>query len=77
MLLDLFVATRLRRLVSVWSVCMAAQVPGTTALRYLQRLVDQGAVIRTPDPVDRRRVNVRLSDEVHFRMEAWALRLAV
>jgi hypothetical protein len=76
MILDLFIAARLKRHVSVWSACAAAQVPETTALRYLKRLVDQRVVLRTPDTEDKRRVNVTLSPEVYRRMEDWALELA-
>lgn len=72
MILDLFVAARTKRLVTVWNACLAARVPGTTGLRYLKLLEREGDVVRSPDPGDRRRFHVRLSDRTYARLEAWA-----
>ncbi|WP_342250296.1 MarR family winged helix-turn-helix transcriptional regulator [Sphingomonas sp. OTU376] len=40
----------------------AASTPSRTSLSVITRLVDQGLLIRSPDPNDGRRILVRLSD---------------
>lgn len=67
-LLDLFVSEREGREVSVSSACIAANVPSTTGLRWLGVLEEQGAILREPHPSDRRRINLRLSDETRAAM---------
>lgn len=74
-LLDLFVAQRLGLRVSILDACIAANVPSTTALRYVRRLEDDGLILRSADTNDRRRSYVRLSDEVVKRVDRWAHRL--
>ena len=64
MLLDLYVSRKKRlRPVSVSSLCIASAVPATTALRWIDTLVQEGLVVRQPDPRDKRRVLVSLTDE--------------
>jgi hypothetical protein len=63
MLLDLLQAEISQLRVPVSSLCMAAAVPATTALRWLNRLVQEGVFIRRADPHDGRRVFVQLSPE--------------
>lgn len=70
-LLDLYAAHSERRDVSVSSACIAAAVPPTTALRWIQMLTDKALLIRQPDPDDRRRVNLRLAPEALRRMELY------
>ena len=55
MLLDLFAAELERSQVSVSSLCIAAGVAPTTALRWISRMVDAGLLARVADPGDRRR----------------------
>ncbi|MFN3389010.1 MAG: MarR family transcriptional regulator, partial [Allosphingosinicella sp.] len=55
MLLDLAAARLEGTMVSVSSLCIAGNVPTTTALRWIKTLVDRGLVLRTPDPDDARR----------------------
>lgn len=62
MLLDLFVARAEQRPVSVSSLCIAANVPASTAHRWIQALIDQEAVRRRADPVDRRRIFIEITD---------------
>ena len=61
MLLDLFAAELEGAAVSVSSLCIAAAVAPTTALRWVNRLTDAGLFERRPDPLDRRRAFVALT----------------
>jgi DNA-binding MarR family transcriptional regulator len=61
MLLDLLLARLEGRLVAVSSLCIAAAVPPTTALRWIKRLNDEGLFVRTADPRDGRRVFIDLA----------------
>jgi DNA-binding MarR family transcriptional regulator len=63
MMLDLFEAELSQRRVSVSSLCVAAAVPATTALRWLKSMVQKGLLIRHADPFDARRVYVELSPQ--------------
>lgn len=67
-LLDLAAARVERRQVSVTSLCIAAAVPATTALRWIGQLVETGLLLRVADPADRRRVNIALSDSAADQM---------
>lgn len=62
MLLDLTAARGEGAQVSVTSLCIAAGVPATTALRWLTQMVEAGLFVRVPDPADRRRAFIALSD---------------
>lgn len=62
MLLDLTAAHAEGAQVSVTSLCIAAAVPATTALRWLTQMVDSGVFVRVPDPADKRRAFIALSD---------------
>ncbi len=61
MLLDLLRAEIVRQRVSVSSLCVAAAVPPTTALRWINTLTSAGLFVRRPDPRDGRRVFIELS----------------
>ena len=63
MLLDLLQAEIAQLRVPVSSLCIAAAVPATTALRWLNSLVAKGILIRRSDPRDGRRIFVELSPE--------------
>ncbi|MEE4205413.1 MAG: MarR family transcriptional regulator [Erythrobacter sp.] len=62
MLLDLTAAHGEGQQVSVTSLCIAAEVPATTALRWLKQMVDTGIFRRIADETDRRRAFIALSD---------------
>lgn len=62
-LLDLMAARLEHRNVSVSSLCIAAAVAPTTALRWIAKMTEQGWLERRPDPHDQRRVYIVLSDE--------------
>lgn len=61
MLLDLAASEAEHRRISVTSLCIASNVPPTTALRWIDVLVDAGLVARERDPVDGRRTFVVLT----------------
>ena len=62
MLLDLTAAHAEHARVSVTSLCIAAAVPATTALRWLKQMVASGIFVRVADPSDRRRAFIGLSE---------------
>jgi DNA-binding MarR family transcriptional regulator len=61
MLLELLAAHYERRAVSVSGLCFASGVPATTALRYVERMVGEGLIVRTGDFGDQRRVLVEIA----------------
>lgn len=61
-LLDLAAARAERQQVCVTSLCIAAGVPATTALRWIGQMVDADLLVRVSDPHDRRRVYIALAD---------------
>jgi len=76
MLLDL-VAARMEGVdVPVSSLCVAAAVPTTTALRSVRSLSEAGVFVRRTDPGDARRAFITLSDEAHGAMMGWLRRFA-
>ena len=70
-LLDLYVATRENRPVPTTSACIGANVPPTTALRWLRILEARGLVEREEDNRDGRRTFVRLSARGLAAMDDW------
>ncbi len=76
MLLDLFAARLEGMRVSVSSLCIAAAVAPTTALRWIAKLTAAGLLERAPDPDDRRRAFIALSDEAAIAMERYVAALA-
>ncbi len=63
MLLDLLQAELSHLRVPVSSLCIAASVPATTALRWLKTMVTEGLFVRRADPHDGRRVFVELAPD--------------
>lgn len=63
MMLDLLQAELLHYRVSVSSLCSAAAVPQTTALRWIGTMVENGMFVRRADPHDGRRIFVELAPE--------------
>ena len=73
MLLDLFAADLERAQISVSSLCIAASVAPTTALRWIGRMTEEGLFERMPDPFDRRRAFMVLSASARLAMQGyWA-----
>jgi hypothetical protein len=71
MLLDLMAARLEKNRVAVSSLCIAAAVPPTTALRWIKTLTDRGILVRCADPADGRRVYIELSDEAARALAAY------
>ena len=71
MLLDLMAARLEQSRVAVSSLCIAAAVPATTALRWIKALTDRDIFIRSADPRDGRRVYIELSDEAARALNAY------
>ena len=64
------------------SLCIAAGVPATTALRWIGQMVEAGLLVRLSDPHDRRRAYIALADSTADAMarycaEVGAAELAV
>lgn len=70
-LLDLFAESGFGRRVSMSSLCIAASVPTTTAVRCINAMVDQGMLAKSRDANDARRVLIELTDETRARMRIW------
>ena len=70
-LLDLYTAHVRGQLISISSATIAAAVPPTTALRYIEALQRHGLVERRPDPDDRRRWYLIPTEAAISAMEAW------
>jgi hypothetical protein len=68
MMLDLALARLEAKKVSISSLCLAAAVPPTTALRWVGSLSAKGIFVRIPDPTDARRVFVEISEEAFARV---------
>jgi CheY-like chemotaxis protein len=67
-LLDLARAKLEGQQVSVSSVCIAASVPMSTALRWVRQMTDSGLLQRWIDPKDRRRDLIALTDTTASHM---------
>lgn len=70
-LLDLMAARLENTRVSVSSLCIAAAVPPTTALRWIRQLTDRGLLERQADPRDGRRIFIGLSEAGCAAVTRW------
>jgi len=70
-LLDVYVAEAREQRSSVTSLSLAASVPRSTGLRWVNVLIQEGKLIREPDVQDRRRHWVRLSAEARAALESY------
>jgi hypothetical protein len=71
MLLDLLQAEISQLRVPVSSLCIAAAVPATTALRWIKTMVEEKVFVRRADPHDGRRVFVELAPETSQAMRRY------
>ncbi|PXW75886.1 hypothetical protein C7451_10647 [Blastomonas natatoria] len=70
-LLDLTASRLERKSVAVSSLCIAAAVPPTTALRWIRMMTDQGLLERRADTKDARRMFIDLSDVAFRNVCGW------
>ncbi|MCJ7421918.1 winged helix DNA-binding protein [Sphingomicrobium astaxanthinifaciens] len=75
MMLDLLAAEIQQIRVPVSSLCMAAAVPATTALRWIKTLTAKKLFVRRADPHDGRRVFVELSPDASRAMRGYFAKL--
>lgn len=76
LILDLYIRQLEGKKTNVSSACLAAAVPATTALRWINAMVETGVLTRTSDPNDRRKVYLWLSDRALAAMEEYLNELA-
>ncbi|HET9810466.1 MAG TPA: MarR family transcriptional regulator [Sphingomicrobium sp.] len=76
-LLELYALECEQHRISVSKLSMNAGVPGTTGLRWVDRLESDGLVARSDDALDARRVWIRLSDKGSSAMRAFFERMSV
>ena len=67
-LLDLYQAELRQHRATVTSLCEAAAVPATTALRWINNLTEAGLILRHKDPRDARRTFIELSPSASVSM---------
>jgi DNA-binding MarR family transcriptional regulator len=67
-LLECYLGQLTQQRLSVTSVCDAAAVPATTALRWIQKLEQQGVLCRKEDPLDGRRSWIELTAAATSRL---------
>lgn len=71
MLLDLYAAHYANKPVAVSSLCIASNVPSSTALRSIDAMTRAGCLERRRDPKDARRIFVTLSDSARAGLDAY------
>ncbi|CAN5310937.1 hypothetical protein BH09PSE3_BH09PSE3_09560 [soil metagenome] len=71
MLLDLMAARIEGTQVAVSSLCIAAAVPPTTALRAIRGMTERGLFLRVADDHDKRRIFIELSDATADAMRSY------
>jgi hypothetical protein len=67
-LLDLFIAAKEGRRISVTSACIGAAVPSTTALRWIIVLENEELISRESDPRDARRAFLHLTAKAYTKL---------
>nr|WP_276589133.1 MULTISPECIES: MarR family transcriptional regulator [unclassified Sphingomonas] len=71
MILDLYIAEHEGRRVDVSGLCLASGVASTTALRYVELLVDDALIAKVDDTDDGRRSFVTISDTLRAAIDEW------
>ena len=61
-LLDLYIQRSSGKRISIISVCVAANAPTSTVLRYIQAMMDSGTIVKRPSPDDGEGLLIDLSD---------------
>jgi DNA-binding MarR family transcriptional regulator len=76
MMLHLFYSELRQQRVQISNLCAAANVPATTALRWLKSMNDKGLFVREDDPLDRRRSYVKLAPQTSRALRFYFAELA-
>ena len=76
MMLDLFRAELCQRRIATSSLCVAAAVPATTALRWIKAMTEKGLFVRHDDPFDGRRVYIELAPDVSEALRRYFAKIA-
>ena len=71
MLLELYACELDQTRMSISNLCDASAVPATTALRWIGTLESENLIVKQSDPLDGRRVFVRLSSKAVSSMDAY------
>ena len=71
MLLELYGSFLEQRRIAISSLCVAAHVPATTALRWICKLEHDGLAVRKDDPSDGRRSWIELTADAIDRMSRY------
>lgn len=69
LLLDLYIAEKRGKRVSISSACIAAATPASTSQRWVRALCKRGILLRSADETDRRKSNVMLAPETFRKMD--------
>lgn len=72
MLLELFASAIEQKRVAIGELCIASNVPQTTALRWIDVLLKEGLATRRPDPLDGRRIHIEITPSAHRAMQDYA-----
>lgn|GEM_PF-830972 len=75
-LLDLYIAEKRNRLVTVGDACLASNAPHTTAQRVLRTLEDSALIKRSPDVSDKRRIYVALTRKAEHAVTSYLKTMA-
>lgn len=75
-LLELYALECEQRRTSISKLCIAAGVPGTTALRWIEKLHSDGMIVREADLHDARRVWVSISTKAFRAMSSYLQELS-
>jgi DNA-binding MarR family transcriptional regulator len=76
-LLALYIARHEGHAMKMAIVCHESGVPDTTALRWIERLVEHGLVTKRPNKLDARSSLLELSDDAEAKMTRYLERVAI
>lgn len=74
MLLLLYIAAREQQRLKTSAVCAGSRVPDTTALRWIEKLVESGLARKRPSPTDLRITYLELTPECLIQMDEMLIR---
>ena len=69
MCLDIYICGLKEERVTVSAIAHSSGIPMTTAMRYINVMVQQGLIEKTPNPADNRMIFVSLSSDCMEKIE--------